>query len=50
MLEVEGVELLADAAEDNASLQTLFVARSPILGSFLSLLLGLLRPGDALLP
>lgn len=47
-LELEGVELLADAGQGLAALEALVGFRLELLGSFALLLLGLLRTNDAL--
>lgn len=50
MLEVKRVELLSNSLQNDASLQTLVVARRILLSLLPSLLLGLLRTRDALFP
>lgn len=49
MLEVEGVELLADALHDGAAVHAPVLAGLVILGDALLLFLGLLRSDNALL-
>lgn len=50
MLQVERVELLANALQDHPSLESLFVASALILCDASLLLLGLLRTNNSLLP
>lgn len=50
MLEVEGIELLSDPLQNDASLQTLVVARRILLSLLPPLLLGLLRTRNSLFP
>jgi hypothetical protein len=48
MLEIEGIELLSNAFEDNSALQSLLTTLSFILSGSSLLLLGLLRTNDSL--
>jgi len=50
MLDVKRVELVANAFEDHSPLQPLLIAGAAVLCELALLLLGLLRPSNALLP